>query len=144
MRTFSQTKENASKSRKWLIVDAENKTLGRLSSQIANILRGKHKPEYTPHIDCGDNVIVLNAAKIKLSGKKLEDKIYYDHTEYMGGLKAISAGDLLKKNPVRLIERAVKGMLPKGPLGRDMVKKLKIYKDDKHKHASHKPQQASI
>ncbi len=140
MSTFVQSKESAEKDRKWLIVDAENKTLGRLSSQVATILRGKHKPVYTPHTDCGDFVVVINAAKIRLSGNKLKDKIYYKHTGYMGGMKSISAGDLMKKNPTLLISEAVGGMLPKGPLGKAMAKKLKVYADDKHIHSAQRPQ----
>jgi large subunit ribosomal protein L13 len=139
MSTFFQSKEDAVKSRKWLIVNAENKTLGRLSSQVAHLLRGKHKPEYTPHTDCGDFVVIVNAAKIKLTGKKLSDKIYYTHTGYMGHMNSISAGELLRKNPTKLLTEAVTGMLPKGPLGKAMAKKLKVYADDKHIHSAQRP-----
>lgn len=144
MSTFFESKENANDTRKWLIVNAENKTLGRLSSQIAGILRGKHKPTYTPHTDCGDFVIVLNAGKVKLSGKKWTDKLYYTHTGYMGGIKSIAAEDLNKKDPTALITEAVTGMLPKGPLGRAMAKKLKVYADDKHEHAAQKPVETTL
>lgn len=125
--------------RKWYVVDAKGKTLGRLASEVAKILRGKHKPQYTPHIDTGDFVIVVNAAQVELTGKKLTDKIYYRHSGYPGGLKQISAGELRKKRPERLIEYAVKGMLPKGSLGRKQFKKLKVYAGADHPHEAQKP-----
>lgn len=126
--------------RKWYIIDAEGKTLGRLSSEIASILRGKHKPIFTPHVDTGDYVIVINAEKIVLTGKKLEQKAYRYHTGYAGGLKEISYGKLMEKNPEKIISLAVKGMLPKNSLGRAMFKKLKVYKGSEHKHEAQKPE----
>lgn len=125
--------------RKWYVVDAKGKTLGRLASEVAKILRGKHKPEYTPHIDTGDFVIVLNAAEVELTGKKLTDKFYYRHSGYPGGLKQISAGQLREKRPERMIEYAVKGMLPKGSLGRKQLKKLKVYAGSEHPHEAQQP-----
>ena len=110
--------------RKWYVVDAEGATLGRLASEIAKVLRGKNKPEYTPHIDTGDYVIVVNAEKVKVTGKKLQQKIYYNHSDYVGGMKETTLAELLAKKPEKVIELAVKGMLPKGPMGRDMIKKL--------------------
>lgn len=126
--------------RKWLVVDAEGKTLGRLASEVAALLRGKHKPIYTPHVDTGDHVIVINAEKIQLTGKKLEKKIYYHHSQHPGGLKKRTAGELLEKNPTRMIELAVKGMLPKNSLGRKMFKKLHVYAGPNHPHAAQKPE----
>lgn len=126
--------------RKWYLVDADGQTLGRLSAEIAKILRGKNKPEYTPHEDVGDYVIVINAAKVKVTGKKLDQKIYYRHSDYVGGLKATSLRDLLNTRPERAIEHAVKGMLPKGPLGDKMYKKLFVYADENHGHEAQKPE----
>ncbi|MBB5150216.1 MULTISPECIES: 50S ribosomal protein L13 [Ureibacillus] len=126
--------------RKWLVVDAEGKTLGRLASEVAAILRGKHKPIYTPHVDTGDYVIVINAEKIHLTGNKLEDKIYYRHSQFAGGLKKRTAGEMLERNPERMIELAVKGMLPKNSLGRKMFKKLYVYAGPNHPHAAQKPE----
>lgn len=126
--------------RKWYIVDAEGQTLGRLASEVASILRGKFKPEFTPHVDTGDFVIVINADKIKLTGKKLTDKMYYTHSLYPGGLKATPAGEMLNKRPDRLFEIAVKGMLPKNSLGRQMFTKLKVYAGTEHPHAAQKPE----
>ncbi|MEJ9280817.1 MULTISPECIES: 50S ribosomal protein L13 [Ureibacillus] len=126
--------------RKWLVVDAEGKTLGRLASEVAAILRGKHKPIYTPHVDTGDYVIVINAEKIHLTGNKLEDKIYYRHSQFAGGLKKRTAGEMLERNPERMIELAVKGMLPKNSLGRKMFKKLHVYAGPNHPHAAQKPE----
>ncbi|ATO49596.1 MULTISPECIES: 50S ribosomal protein L13 [Brevibacillus] len=126
--------------RKWYIVDAEGQTLGRLASEVASILRGKLKPEFTPHVDTGDFVIVLNADKIKLTGKKLTDKMYYRHSMHPGGLKATPAGEMLNKRPDRLFELAVKGMLPKNSLGRQMISKLKVYAGTEHPHAAQKPE----
>lgn len=126
--------------RKWYLVDADGQTLGRLSAEIAKILRGKNKPEFTPHEDVGDYVIVINAAKIKVTGKKLDQKIYYRHSDYVGGLKATSLRDLLNTHPERAIEHAVKGMLPKGPLGDKMYKKLFVYADENHGHEAQKPE----
>ncbi|QDX92177.1 50S ribosomal protein L13 [Brevibacterium sp. JNUCC-42] len=126
--------------RKWYIVDAEGQTLGRIASEVASILRGKLKPEFTPHVDTGDFVIVLNADKIKLTGKKLTDKMYYRHSMHPGGLKATPAGEMLSKRPDRLFELAVKGMLPKNSLGRQMFSKLKVYAGTEHPHAAQKPE----
>jgi large subunit ribosomal protein L13 len=123
----------------WYLVDATNKTLGRLASGIAFRLRGKHKPEFTPHMDTGDFIVVTNVDKIQVTGKKQTDKIYYHHSGYIGGMKAISFGDLMKKAPKRTLELAVKGMLPKGPLGRKMFSKLKIYTGNEHPHIAQEP-----
>ncbi|MCJ1779123.1 50S ribosomal protein L13 [Mammaliicoccus sciuri] len=126
--------------RKWYVVDAEGQTLGRLSSEIASILRGKHKVTYTPHVDTGDNVIIINAEKIYLSGNKEQDKIYYRHSNHPGGLKSISAGELKEKNPVRLLETSIKGMLPKSKLGEKQGKKLFVYAGAEHPHAAQQPE----
>lgn len=130
--------------RKWYVVDAEGKTLGRLSSVIASVLRGKNKPTYTPHADMGDYVIVVNAEKVKVTGKKLEQKIYYHHSEYVGGMKETNLKTMLEKHPERVIEHAVKGMLPKGPLGRSMYKKLFVYAGPDHKHEAQKPEEMTV
>ena len=126
--------------RKWYVVDAEGQTLGRLASEVAKVLRGKNKPIFTPHEDCGDYVIVVNAEKIKVSGKKLDQKIYYHHSDYVGGMKETSLRDMLAKHPEHVIELGVKGMLPKGPLGREMYKKLFVYASADHKHEAQKPE----
>ena len=126
--------------RKWYVVDAEGQTLGRLSSEIAKVLRGKNKPVFTPHIDTGDYVIVVNAEKIKVTGKKMEQKIYYNHSDYVGGMKETTLKEMMDKKPERVIELAVKGMLPKGPLGRTMIKKLHVYAGPEHNHAAQKPE----
>ena len=126
--------------RKWYVVDAEGKTLGRLASEIASVLRGKKKPIYTPHIDTGDYVIVVNAEKIVTTGKKLNQKVYYHHSDYVGGMKETMLKDMLIKKPEFVITHAVKGMLPKGPLGRKMLKKLFVYAGPEHKHAAQKPE----
>ena len=125
--------------RDWYVVDAEGKTLGRLASEIAKVLRGKNKPIFTPHMDCGDYVIVVNAEKIKVTGKKLDQKIYYHHSEYIGGMKETTLKEKLAKKPEQVIELAVKGMLPKGPLGRQMYRKLFVYAGPEHKHAAQQP-----
>ena len=125
--------------RDWFVVDAAGKTLGRLASAIAMRLRGKHKPAYTPHVDCGDNIIVVNAEKVAVTGDKLRDKMYYHHTGAIGGIKGIALGKMLAEHPERAIEIAVKGMLPKGPLGRKMYKKLHVFAGDKHPHAAQQP-----
>lgn len=130
--------------RKWYVVDAEGCTLGRLASEVANVLRGKNKPIYTPHVDCGDYVIVVNADKIKVTGKKLDQKIYYRHSEYVGGMKETTLRELLAKKPERVIELAVKGMLPKGPLGRSLYTKLYVYAGAEHTHAAQKPEVMEI
>jgi len=126
--------------RKWYVVDAEGKTLGRLASEIANILRGKKKPIYTPHIDTGDYVIVVNAEKVVTTGKKLNQKIYYHHSDYVGGMKETTLKDMLIKKPEYVMTHAVKGMLPKGPLGRQMYTKLHVYAGAEHPHAAQKPE----
>ena len=130
--------------REWYIVDAEGKTLGKLASSVAQILRGKHKPIYSPHLDTGDYVIVINADKIRVTGKKLEQKIYYRHSGYPGGLKKIMLRDLLEKHPTRVIQYAVRGMLPKNRLGRKMFKKLKVYAGSTHPHAAQRPKPLEI
>lgn len=130
--------------RDWYLVDAEGKTLGRMATEIAKVLRGKHKPIYTPHVDTGDYVIVVNADKIKLTGKKLEDKIYYHHTGYPGGIKEISAAKLLDKKPTALVEKAVKGMMPKNQLSRYAIEKLKVYAGSEHPHQAQKPKPLEI
>jgi len=137
MKTFTAKTETVK--REWLLIDANNLVLGRLASEIAKRLRGKHKPEYTPHIDTGDYIIVVNAEKVRVTGRKTTDKIYYHHTGYIGGIKSISFDKLIKKAPERVIQSAVKGMLPKGPLGRAMFKKLKIYAGSEHNHAAQQP-----
>lgn len=126
--------------RKWYVVDAEGSTLGRLASEIAKVLRGKNKPEYTPHIDTGDYVIVVNAEKVKVTGKKLQQKIYYNHSDYVGGMRETTLAELLAKKPEKVIELAVKGMLPKGPMGRDMIKKLHVYAGPEHANQAQKPE----
>lgn len=130
--------------RKWFVVDATDVTLGRLSSQVATILRGKHKPTYTPHVDCGDYVIVLNADKIRLTGNKLEDKMYYNHSGYIGGLRSRNAKTMIEKYPVEMLERAIKGMLPKNTLGRQQGMKLFVYTEDHHPHMAQKPEKLEI
>ena len=126
--------------RKWYVVDAAGQTLGRLASEVATVLRGKNKPTYTPHVDTGDYVIIVNADKIKVTGKKLEQKIYYNHSDYVGGMKETTLKEMLAKHPERVIEYAVKGMLPKGPLGRSMYTKLFVYAGPEHKHEAQKPE----
>ena len=126
--------------RKWYVVDAEGCTLGSLTSEIAKVLRGKNKPEYTPHIDTGDYVVVINAEKIKVTGKKLDQKIYYHHSDYVGGMKETTLREMMAKKPEKVIELAVKGMLPKGPLGRSMIKKLHVYAGPEHEQQAQKPE----
>jgi len=126
--------------RKWFIVDANDLVLGRLATQIATVLRGKHRPEFTPHADCGDHVIVVNAEKIRVTGNKENDKVYYHHTRFAGGLKSITLEKQREKHPERIIEAAVKGMVPKGPLGRSMLKKLKVYAGSEHPHTAQQPE----
>jgi large subunit ribosomal protein L13 len=138
MKTFMASP--ATIDRKWYVVDATGKTLGRLSAEVASVLRGKNKPIFTPHIDTGDYVIVINAEKIKVTGKKLDQKIYYHHSDYVGGMKEATLREKLNKKPEEVIEHAVKGMLPKGPLGREMYKKLYVYAGPEHKHAAQKPE----
>lgn len=138
MKSFMASPETIE--RKWYVVDAEGCTLGRLSSEIAKVLRGKNKPVFTPHVDTGDYVIVINAEKIKVSGKKLDQKIYYNHSDYVGGMKETTLKEMLAKKPERVVELAVKGMLPKGPLGRSMYKKLHVYAGAEHGHEAQKPE----
>jgi len=138
MKTYMANPENIE--RKWYVVDAEGQTLGRLSSEIAKVLRGKNKPEYTPHVDTGDYVIVVNADKVKVTGKKLEQKIYYNHSDYVGGMRETKLADMLAKKPERVVELAVKGMLPKGPLGRSMYSKLHVYAGPEHKQQAQQPE----
>jgi large subunit ribosomal protein L13 len=142
MKTFSAKPETVE--RDWYIVDAENKTLGRLSTEIARRLRGKHKPEFTPHVDTGDYIIVINAEKIHVTGNKRTDKMYHHHTGYVGNLKSISFEKLLEKAPERIIENAVKGMLPKNPLGRAMYKKMKVYAGSEHPHTAQQPKTLEV
>ncbi len=130
--------------RDWFVVDATGKTLGRLSTEIARRLRGKHKPEYTPHVDTGDYIVVVNAGKVRVTGNKMKDKMYHHHTGYIGNLKSISLEKLLEKAPERVIETAVKGMLPKNPLGRAMFKKLKVFAGSEHAHQAQQPQVLDI
>lgn len=137
MRTFSAKPETVK--RDWFIVDAQNMVLGRLASEIARRLRGKHKPEYTPHVDTGDYIVVINVEKVRVTGRKETDKIYYHHTGYPGGIKSKSLKKMRQEHPERIIEKAVKGMLPKGPLGRMMYSKLKVYVGPEHKHQAQQP-----
>ena len=126
--------------RKWYVVDAEGCTLGRLASNVASVLRGKNKPVFTPHVDTGDYVIVINADKVKVTGKKLDQKVYYSHADYVGGMKETTLREMMAKKPEKVIELAVKGMLPKGPLGRQMIKKLHVYAGAEHAHEAQKPE----
>ncbi len=142
MRTMSAKAENVK--RDWFLVDANGKTLGRLATEIARRLRGKHKVIYTPHVDTGDYIVVINAEKVRVSGNKAKDKIYYHHSGYMGGLKETNFTDMIKRSPERVIEIAVKGMLPKTPLGRTMYRKLKVYAGARHQHAAQQPQPLEI
>jgi large subunit ribosomal protein L13 len=130
--------------REWFVVDAEGKTLGRLATEIASRLKGKHKPIFTPHVDTGDYIVVVNAEKIHVTGNKMKDKMYHHHTGYIGNLKSINLEKLLVKAPERVIETAVKGMLPRSPLGRSMMKKLKVYAGPEHQHAAQQPQPLDI
>jgi large subunit ribosomal protein L13 len=138
MKTFMASP--ATIERKWYVVDATDMTLGRLASEVAKVLRGKNKPIFTPHIDTGDYVIIVNAEKVKVTGKKLDQKIYYHHSEYVGGMKETTLREMMAKKPERVIELAVKGMLPKGPLGREMYKKLYVYAGPDHKQQAQKPE----
>ena len=142
MKTFSAKPSNIK--RNWYVVDANGKTLGRLASVIASRLRGKHKPEFTPHMDTGDYIVVINANKIRVTGRKATDKLYYRYSGYPGGIKAISFEKLLAFKPERIIETAVKGMLPKGPLGRELFRKLKVYPGAEHRHSSQQPMPLEI
>jgi large subunit ribosomal protein L13 len=142
METFSANA--ATVERTWYVIDAKSQVLGRLASEIARRLRGKHKPQYTPHVDTGDYIVVVNAEMVKVTGRKVTDKVYYSHSGYPGGIKSITFEKLLKKAPEQVIEKAVKGMLPKGPLGRAMFRKLKVYAGPEHKHAAQQPQKLEI
>ena len=138
MTSYMQKKETVN--RKWYVIDAEGKSLGRVASLAATYLRGKHKPTYTPHIDCGDNIIIINAEKVNLTGNKLENKMYYNHSQYAGGLRERTAKDMREQYPVEMMERAVKGMLPHNRLGREMAKKLFVYAGNEHKQMAQKPE----
>ncbi|MDB6096432.1 MAG: rplM [Francisellaceae bacterium] len=138
MKTFSAKAETVK--RTWFVVDAKDKTLGRLATKLASVLRGKHKAEYTPHVDTGDYIVVINAEHLKVTGNKFKDKIYYHHTSYPGGIKAVPFGKLQEKHPTRIVELAIKGMLPKNPLGRDMFRKLKVYAGMDHPHQAQQPE----
>ncbi|MFT7559838.1 MAG: large subunit ribosomal protein L13 [Flavobacteriales bacterium] len=142
MKTISAKSETVK--RDWYVVDASEKTLGRLAVEIAHRLRGKHKPEFTPHVDCGDYIVVTNAEKVRVTGNKAKNKLYYHHTGYIGGIKSISFEKLMQKAPERALEKAVKGMLPRGPLGRAMYKKLKVYAGEQHPHAAQQPQELNV
>ena len=142
MKTYMATASSIE--RKWYVVDAADYTLGRLASQVAAVLRGKNKPTYTPSMDCGDNVIVINAEKVQLTGKKLDQKIYYNHSEYVGGMKETTLREMMDKKPEYVIDHAVKGMLPKGPLGRQMFTKLHVYAGAEHGHEAQKPEVLEI
>ncbi len=142
MKTFNA--KPAEVSRDWYVVDAAGKNLGRLATEIAKRLRGKHKPEYTPHVDTGDYIVVINASDVKISGRKSSDKMYYRHTGWPGGIRSISFEQLQQRQPERIIEQAVKGMLPRGPLGRDMFRKLKVYASAEHKHSAQQPKSLEI
>lgn len=142
MKTFSAKAHEVK--RDWFVIDASEKVLGRLATEIARRLRGKHKAEYTPHVDTGDYIVVTNADKIRVTGRKFNNKTYYSHTGFPGGIKAISFEKLQEKNPVRIIELAVKGMLPKNPLGREMYRKLKVYSGSEHPHEAQQPQLLEI
>ena len=142
MKTFMQTKENAAKD--WYVIDATNIPLGRVAAKAASMLRGKHKVTYTPHIDCGDNIIIINAEKVLLTGNKLEGKKYYNHSRYAGGLRTRTAKEMVENYPVEMVERAVKGMLPHNRLGRSMYKKLFVYAGNEHPHAAQKPKEIEV
>ena len=142
MKTYMASPEKVE--RKWYVVDAADHTLGRLSTEIANVLRGKNKPIYTPHVDTGDYVIVINADKIKVTGKKLDQKIYYNHSDYVGGMRETTLREMMAKKPADVIKLAVKGMLPKGPLGRQMLDKLTVYAGPEHKNQAQKPEVLEI
>ncbi len=138
MKTYSARAEDVR--RQWLVIDAEGKTLGRLATEVARRLRGKHKPEFTPHVDTGDYVVIINAEKVHVTGRKMSDKIYYHHTGYVGHLRSITFEKQIDKRPEKVIELAVKGMMPRGPLGRAMFRKLKVYAGAEHPHAAQQPQ----
>ena len=138
MKTYMQRKEDVT--RKWYVIDAEGVTLGRLATKVASILRGKHKPEFTPHCDCGDHVIILNASKAVLTGKKLQQKVYYRHTGWIGGLKEVKAGTMMNETPEKVMELAVKGMVPDNTIGREALTRLRVYAGAEHPHAAQQPE----
>ena len=142
MKTYFATSENTEQ--KWYVVDASGKVLGRLASQIAKVLRGKHKPEFTPHADAGDHVIVVNASEIKVTGKKEAEKVYHSHSGYPGGIKEITFDKMMQKHPTRALEIAIKGMMPKNPLGRAMLRKLKVYAGSEHPHVAQQPVEINL
>ena len=142
MTSYMQKKETVE--RKWYVIDAEGKSLGRVASLAATYLRGKNKPTYTPHIDCGDYIVIVNAQKVNLTGNKLDDKMYYNHSGFPGGLRERNAKTMLEKYPEEMVERAIKGMLPNGPLGRQMYRKLFVYAGSEHNHAAQKPTELKI
>ena len=142
MKTYMATPSTIE--RKWYVVDADDKTLGRLAAEVAKVLRGKHKPTFTPHMDTGDHVIIINADKVRLTGKKLVQKVYFRHSGYLGGDKYTKAGDMLAKNPVRMVELAVRGMVPHNRLGSQIIKKLHVYAGSEHPHAAQKPEVLTI
>lgn len=142
MRTY--TAKATDIKRNWYVIDASGRTLGRLASEIARRLRGKHKPQFTPNVDCGDHIIVINAGKVRVTGRKATDKVYRWHTGYPGGLKSVTFDKLIKRKPERVIETAVKGMLPKGPLGRQMFRKLRVYAGTEHRHTAQQPQTLEV
>ncbi|USD37224.1 MULTISPECIES: 50S ribosomal protein L13 [Ferrimonas] len=142
MKTFTAKPESVK--RDWFVIDADGKTLGRLATEVARRLRGKHKPEYTPHVDTGDYIVIINAEKVTVTGNKAQNKMYYSHSGYPGGIKEINFSDLQARKPEMIIEKAVKGMLPKGPLGRAMFRKLKVYAGNEHAHAAQQPQVLDI
>jgi large subunit ribosomal protein L13 len=142
MKTFTATPSTIK--REWCVVDATDKTLGRLATELAHRLRGKHKPEFTPNMDTGDHMVVINAEKIKVTGKKLDDKMYHHHTGYIGNLKSINLGKLLEQHPERVLQKAVKGMLPRNPLGRAMFRKLHVYAGPEHPHEAQQPTQLEL
>ena len=142
MKSFIQRKEDVVRS--WYVIDAKGKPLGRVAAKAAVMLRGKHKATYTPHVDCGDNIIIVNAKEVALTGNKLEQKVYYNHSGYTGGLRQRTAKEMRENYPVEMVERAVKGMLPKGRLGRQMYKKLYVYEGADHKHQAQKPETIEI
>lgn len=140
--TYMQKKEEVV--RNWYVLDADGVNLGRLATKAAHVLRGKHKPTFTPHVDCGDNIIIINASKVNLTGNKLDDKMYYNHSGYTGGLRERTAREMKENYPVEMVERAIKGMLPKGRLGRQMYKKLFVYEGETHPHMAQKPEKMEI
>ena len=144
MYTRSTTSEEAIADRKWWVVDLANQPVGRVASKIATVLRGKHKATYTPHIDDGDFIVAINADKVKFTGNKWDDKVYYRHTGYVGGIRETTATEMLERNPTAIIEKAVKGMLPRGPLGRAQLKKLKVYTGADHPHSAQQPESLSL